>query len=1110
MTVRQLVQRERDARRRLAVALTAALLIAGGAALLGAGVALLGGARWIALPRATPWLVWVAGLGVAVVAMWQLVRSLRGELSATRLAGTIEAERQLRAGSLRGALEVADVTTLGVVAARRMAETLGTAPGSLAPMARRRALHRALGAAAVMLLGVGLLTAARSVRPDGWHALLHPVRAWNGSLLPPLRIGAPTEALRGESIRVVVDAPSRATVTLARRVTGTGWTTSQLPIRGSSAVVQLGPLDGDLTLVATDGRATSDTVVVRATDKAFLGDVSLRAVFPAYLQRASEALAAGEIVRVPRGTSLVFRGRASTLLRSVALTRGKDSSTFRTDGYGFEGRLAPSASGTWQWHAVGESRAIADVPTPLVVEMIPDAPPRIAILRPQMDTVVTPVGVVTLVLAADDDHGVGEISLVTVRESATGARGPEIQQQVTRAAGASWGGEVAVDLAARGLAAGDALRLTAIAVEESPWRQRGVSRELVLRVPGLAEQRERARSAGDSAVEQARSVLAEQTRLQQRTAEAAQARGTRSSATSPRDAQRAAAPPRAAAGANPQAFQDAEKARALAREQRDMTRKVEELRAAAAQLQRELQQAGALDSALSATLQDVQRLLRDALTPELQAQLAELEKAVKTLSGEEGRRALGDLVAQQRALREQLERSLQMFKRAALEGAMQTLRDEAREIAAEQRKLADTLQRSPAADARPARELERRARGAEAAAKALSSRLRAERATEGAERVTRAEAHVDRSADAMRRTASASESAAGAGRMLPESASSQAAQSASEGAQAMQQAADELADARSAQIEAWKKQLTEELDQAIGEALQLARRQGALEQSARAQGDASGVRGEQSALQQGARATSERVQEAGRRSSLLSPRAQRAMSEGRTAVERATEQVAEAPRSAQTPSAMRDAAEALNRAAAALVRDRERAGNAASASGFAEMLQQLQELARQQGALNAQAGGIPMGASGQEGGGTASAMARELARRQRALADALDSMGDADGTGRAEGLAREARRIAEALERGGMDAVTRERQQQLYRRLLDAGRTLEQEERDESGRREARAGSQSADPTAPDSGRTRGAEATRYRAPAWNELRGLTAEERRLVLEYFQRINATP
>ena len=45
----------------------------------------------------------------------------------------------------------------------------------------------------------------------------------------------------------------------------------------------------------------------------------------------------------------------------------------------------------------------------------------------------------------------------------------------------------------------------------------------------------------------------------------------------------------------------------------------------------------------------------------------------------------------QEKLREQLEKSAEMLKRAALEGAMQTLKDEAKEIADRDRALADSV-----------------------------------------------------------------------------------------------------------------------------------------------------------------------------------------------------------------------------------------------------------------------------------------------------------------------------------------------------------------------------------------------------------------------------------
>jgi hypothetical protein len=133
----------------------------------------------------------------------------------------------------------------------------------------------------------------------------------------------------------------------------------------------------------------------------------------------------------------------------------------------------------------------------------------------------------------------------------------------------------------------------------------------------------------------------------------------------------------------------------------------------------------------------------------------------------------------------------------------------------------------------------------------------------------------------------------------------------------------------------------------------------------------------------------------------------------------------------------------------------------------------------------------------------AQAMARQLAKQQRSLARELDNLGDP--TGKAEDLGREAQRIAEALDAGRVDPSTVARQQQLFRRMLDAGRTLEQDERDESGRREARAATDVQEVTP--QGTARGRDAVRFREPTWNELRGLTPEERRAVLEYFKRIN---
>jgi hypothetical protein len=261
-------------------------------------------------------------------------------------------------------------------------------------------------------------------------------------------------------------------------------------------------------------------------------------------------------------------------------------------------------------------------------------------------------------------------------------------------------------------------------------------------------------------------------------------------------------------------------------------------------------------------------------------------------------------------------------------------------------------------------------------------------------------------------------------------------------------------------------------------------------------------------VEQGVAKASERLQGAGRKSALLSPRSSRAVSEAQQKVSQATQSVgANSGQPSQQAGALSEAANALTKAAASLARDRERANSAKSASGFSEMLQQMQEMAQKQGQLNAQAQGM-MAMPGGPGAGPGQSLSRQLARQQRNIADQLEEVGDAAGGDRAAQLAREARQLAEALDNGRLDAGTLARQQQLFRKLLDAGRSLEKDERDDSGKREAT--SAKGDETFTPTDKVDAKAAIKFQPPTWQELRGLSPDERRAILDYFTRINSAP
>jgi len=1067
--------------RRASVALRAAAAVL---AALTLGALMLGDARWLVLPRALPLAWWLlaaaAGWGVWV---WhrrrRLTRPAPGDVAAA-----IEAERGLRDGAARTLLEVAPLGGPFVARADALlGARLGAAP--LAPRLRRATGRRLAGAAGLVAIFAAGAALSGGSHGDGWRALLHPADAWAGTLLPSITFDDPQAGLlRGDTALLRVRALGRATITVRQRATGGAWRDSTLAVREGAARWRVGPLDADLVLVATDGRATSDTLHLRLAERSFVGDVTIAARFPAYLGRQDETLPSDGAVRVPQGTMLTVTGRASEELAAVSLGSDAQRVAMAVSGRGFNGRFTPHASATLSWRAAGRAGPIADVPAPLLLDVVPDSAPQVDFLSPGADSTISPTGTVRVAVAALDDRVLRDVSLSVWARRADGRVTEPQGRRLFDGGAPSYLGAVGVDLAALALTPGDEVHVQASARDDAPWGQVGRSRELLLRVPAVEDQRREARAAADSLVSRALAAARAQQRLEQRTADAARSR-TQSEKGKTGDAM---------------SFDAAEKAKALAKEQGEMAERSREVQEATRELEERLRAAGGLDSSLQAQLREAQRLMREALTPELLAAMKKLEGAAQELSQDRARQSMADLAEQQKRLREALEKSAEMLKRAAIEGQMKTLREDAATMAKRQRQLADSSGGDPSRAQSMAQQTADLAREIQQ----LQQRLERERANAGARQAGTAANQAQASREAMQRAA---QSPSQSGRE----------QAAREAAQAMQQASQALEQARERQVAAWKDDVTGSLDKAVQEMMQMARQQEQLAEQVQGnrQGDPSAdARAQQSALQQGVQRAGERLAEQARKSAMVSPGAQQAMRDAQQRVDQAMRDANNAQQGQGSPSqqasSMREAAQALRQAASALARDRERVDGAQSGSGVPEMIAELQKLAQQQGEVNQQMASLfPTPNQRQNADAASLERARVLARQQRAVARALDDVQDLDATGRTRELAREARTLAQALEAGAADPSTLDRQQRLFRKMLDAGRLLQQEERDEQGPRESKPGDK-VSPFAPPAGDVRGRDALRYRAPTWEELRAVAPEERRAVLEYFRRLNAAP
>lgn len=305
--------------------------------------------------------------------------------------------------------------------------------------------------------------------------------------------------------------------------------------------------------------------------------------------------------------------------------------------------------------------------------------------------------------------------------------------------------------------------------------------------------------------------------------------------------------------------------------------------------------------------------------------------------------------------------------------------------------------------------------------------------------------------------------------------------------------------------ESWREEVMAQMDRALVETVGLASRQTEIAERLRRGDVGADVRGAQAAVREGADRVSRRLQAAAGKNALVPRELGAALGLAMLRMEESLAQLQRvSPSAGDAADLAGEALDALNASVYAMLRSREDVASAESGAGLSEALERMAQLAEQQGAMNGEASGmLPLMDAG---GAELMQQLQALAAEQRALAEALDRMraeGDIESAGE---LARQAEELARDLARGALDQDVVDRQEQLYRRLLDAGRSLESDEEDRRKERvseTARAG----DVRVPDAGE-RSAGASRYPYPAWEELRSLSPEERRLVLEYFRRLNS--
>lgn len=1061
------LRRAHGARRLLPPIAVGAVVLAAAAWLAGIGLGV------AALAVLLGWLTLVVAL---MVALWRGRRAWRG-VDAAAVARHLESTGTVRRGALTTLLDPAVAGTSAALhrhATDTQSEWVGThASDQLQPLVSRER-HAARGAIAVLAVAVVALILARPL--GGAPTMLwQPWQAWLALSAPVRLTAADTMVDRGSSAQLEIVALGQQRATLRLRAPGETWRDTLIDLDDAGrASFNTAPLENSLVARVMAGGRTSRDLRVAIRLPAFLGAYDVTAEYPSYLGLESERLPAdGDTLILPEGTRLRVTGQATTPLAQVRLASDGESIDLAVTGNSFAGGFTPRRTGSWTLSAAPALGGRLDgMPPPLVVRVVPDSAPVVTIPVPGIDTVAPPSRQLGLVVAIEDDHGIRRAAI----EARRGARGTvqRIALPLDTAAADRVLVTHALDLDALQLAAGDTLYYVAVASDNAPSPRIGRSREYLVRLPTAAEQREARTDATTAAADGLDSLSAAARRAQREAEDLARERQRNARTGDP-------------ARSEPMSAEAARRAERAAEAQRDVERRLEELQQEVAELQRSAERQGVADSSLAAQMADIRELLETAMTPELRAAMERLQESLRSLDAEQSREALRDLAQEQARMREAIERARELFERAALETQLANLAEQAQELAQQQAAATEQLAADSAAGATSEDRLA-------AAADSLAAALDA-----GAEQVPsdQAEAQLQQAAESARSAADQMRKAAESARQGKRQQAQQQAKAAGESLRPMEQ---QIREGRESMQEAMKEEVIAALDRLLAETSRLLSRQYAVAEAFRRGALAGPLRAEETMLEEGAGKLLEQVIAVAGKNALISPRISVALAAARDGIRSAIDATSAAsPSLGLAADRAGDAVDALSLAAYSLLRSRQNVDNAQSGSGLEEAMQQMQSMAGQQGELSEQ------GQAMMQGGQPDLAAMMQLAARQRAVAQQLERMrarGQLPGAGE---LAQEARDIARGLEQRQLSAETVERQQRLFRRMLDAGRSLEGNERDETKERESQAATptEARRPDALDPRLLRGAD---FPLPGWEELQRLGPDDRRRVLDYFRRL----
>ena len=953
--------------------------------------------------------------------------------------------------------------------------------------------------ASISLVVLGLILCVLTlVEPQRSH------RAWSGLFTPlelsakpslPLLIVFPGTAdfLRGSDVIVTVNAAEREGVTLFRQTVGDVLIEEKSAVQNAQALFTLRGLNAatEYWIVASDG-SESDRFLLNPTDPLLITDLRLTIDYPNYTGRFSEEYR-GQIphLMIPIGSQIGIDGMASGLLETASLLRdGEEELNLDVESNLFEGTVVPARSGVYSWSFSGTNGDPAVLfPQPLEVTVVPDLIPDVQVLFPGKDTLLAVSRMQPLVVQSSDDYGIQNLEISTYKTDVFGDSTTPVIQSIPIGGTRSALVHPVLDFTSWELLPGDTIHYFVRAFDNAPSRNIGVTKEYLL-LPRTRAEIER------NAEESLTAVAGKLDELQDRIQEELQTnQDLETGSTSQRSEQLTGNEEREML-----AYEDQQEFREALESQRQLLQTIDSLENELANLSENIDLSDLGDVNLEEDLGELENLMSELVPRDALEQLEEFLDSMAEMEADRAKEMFRDIVEDQESLSERLESVQNRFQKAALDQNLRATAAKTEELAEQQNLLAEAIKESAETDIRAQQQegLQERIEDLETSLRNLEEQLQQMGETAALDAISKVQERNDKARQAMNEAA----------RELRQGNVSTASPKAQEAGSELSQMASELQKAQEEMAGQSMQVNMEALRQTATNALSMAREQADLREEMREEQKktAQEFRGDELALLMGLQAMADGLTQTipygTEQSRMLSTQIGRAM----MALEETLESL-DSQRGAPngSPPAADQVIDALNQLAMVALAAGQQAGQNGQEGSGQETMEELQQLADQQGSVNSQTGQLkPM----QIGEQTMGNQLQELAEAQEEIADQLSDLADSSEDGSALGdldeMALEAMRLTEMLTNNRLSPETLRRQERLFQRLLDAGRSLEQDELSEERESEIPGDFERDEVRALNDGDMG---LLTFRIPGPDVMNRLSPALRLMVLEYFDRIN---